>query len=183
MLLGLCAPVLHGCASPSNAPTLAAGAAPAQSSEPLGLLIQGYNYTDQYINSFTVNGQGGGNVFVSTPTSGGGGSACCFDVLASSLPVVLTIRWSAAYCMAHKDNPLSFGPRQVLERKTFWKEAQITLKDIQWPARALEVHFYKDGHIEAAITPGYSPPRLQLPVTADGQRSGAPDPHPLCSPS
>ena len=33
----------------------------------------GYNYTDNYISSFSVNGAGGGNLEVSIPTAGGGG--------------------------------------------------------------------------------------------------------------
>lgn len=39
----------------------------------VSLTIEGYNYTDDYIDQFTVNGQGGGNLYLSTPTSGGGG--------------------------------------------------------------------------------------------------------------
>jgi hypothetical protein len=42
----------------------------------VSLEINGFNYTDLYIDSFEVNGQGGGNLFVSSPTSGGGGGVC-----------------------------------------------------------------------------------------------------------
>jgi hypothetical protein len=46
--------------------------------KPVGLAIEGYNYTNRFIDSFTVtdedgNGAWGGNVFLSSPTSGGGG--------------------------------------------------------------------------------------------------------------
>ncbi len=147
-----------------------------------GLLIQGYNYTDTFIDSFTVNGAGGGNIFVSSPTTGGGKSTCChsFDPNAAR-PVQLRIRWAAAYCMEHKANPYAFGPRFVDERKTLWKEALVPLSAVSTPAMALEVHFYPDGHVEAAVTPGYSPPRLKLPITADEQRPGTSSNFPLCS--
>lgn len=147
-----------------------------------GLLIQGYNYTDTYIDSFTVNGAGGGNIFVSSPTTGGGGSVCCygFDPNATR-PIQLKIRWAAAYCMEQKANPYAFGPRFVVERKTLWKEELVPLSTVSTPAMALEVHFYPDGHVEAAVTPGYSPPRLKLPITGDEQRPGAAHGHPPCS--
>lgn len=146
-----------------------------------GLLIQGYNYTNQYINSFTVNGAGGGNVFVSSPTNGGGKATCCYDLPSAVASAQVKVRWSAAYCMERKENPYSFGPRIVEERKTFWREVSVPITDVQQPAKALEVHFYPDGHVEVAVTPGYSPPRLKLPVTSDDQRPGAPHPHPPCS--
>ncbi|MGQ0599857.1 DUF3304 domain-containing protein [Aquabacterium sp.] len=146
------------------------------------LLIQGYNYTDMFIDSFTVNGAGGGNIFVSSPTAGGGGSVCCYSFNPSARrPIPLKIRWAAAYCMEHKASPYSFGPRFVDERKTLWKEAVVPLSEVSTPAMALEVHFYPDGHVEAAVTPGYSPPRLKLPITADEQRPGASSSFPPCS--
>jgi hypothetical protein len=152
------------------------------STEAQGLLIQGYNYTDAYIDSFTVNGAGGGNIFVSSPTSGGGGSVCCYSFNPHSLrPIQLKIRWAASYCMEHKANPYAFGPRFVDERKTLWREAQVPLSAVSTQAMALEVHFYPDGHVEAAVTPGYSPPRLKLPITADEQRPGVSSNVPPCS--
>lgn len=147
-----------------------------------GLVIQGYNYTDMFIDSFTVNGAGGGNIFVSSPTTGGGGSVCCFSFNPSATrPILLKIRWAAAYCMEHKANPYSFGPRFVDERKALWKEALVPLSEVSTPAMALEVHFYPDGHVEAAVTAGHSSPRLKLPISADEQRPGASSHFPPCS--
>lgn len=146
------------------------------------LLIQGYNYTDQYIDSFTVNGVGGGNVFVSDSGSGGGGSVCCYAFDSQrTLPISIKVKWAASYCLERKTNPYPFGERFFDERKTLWKEAEVEIKDVSLPAKALEVHFYPDGHVEAAVTPGYSPPRLKLPVTADKQRPGASRSYPFCS--
>ncbi len=143
-----------------------------------GLLIQGYNYTDTYIDSFTVNGAGGGNVFVSSPTTGGGKSTCCYSFNPSSKAQV-TIRWSASYCTYLTTN--RYGETHQW-RKSLFREVQVPVADFSGgePA-ALEVHFYPDGHVEAAVTPGYSPPRLKLPITADEQRPGAAHNHPPCN--
>ncbi len=40
--------------------------------EPISLRINDFNYTDVAIDSFSVNSSWGGNILVSTPTSGGG---------------------------------------------------------------------------------------------------------------
>ena len=55
----------------------------------------GYNYTDTYIDSFEVNGAGGGNLEVSTPTAPGGGHTCCLTVV-SGLPLgtEFKIKWT-----------------------------------------------------------------------------------------
>jgi hypothetical protein len=166
--------------------------APAASAEPAepvesrlavdarSLLIQGYNYTDDYIDSFTVDGQGGGNLYVSGPTSGGGGSVCCASfVRGTPMPVKLKVRWSAAYCMVYETNV--FG-RTSSYRKGLWKEAEALLVDLsQGKPRALEVHIFPDGHVEAAITPGYSRPRLVLPRTEQYRRPGPPKSYPDCT--
>jgi hypothetical protein len=76
------------------------------------LLIQGYNYTDDYIDSFTVDGQGGGNLYVSGPTSGGGGSVCCASFArGTSMPIRLKVRWTGGYCMWQEPNPYPIGQR------------------------------------------------------------------------
>ncbi len=163
----------------------ACGVPPQSASQPQalqaqaqGLLIQGYNYTDTYIDSFTVNGAGGGNIFVSGPTTGGGESACCYSFNPASKAQV-TIRWSANYCMYSTSN--KYGETYQW-RKSLYREVQVPVAGPTGcePA-ALEVHFYPDGHVEAAVTPGYSPPRLKLPITADEQRPGASSNFPPCS--
>lgn len=110
-----------------------------------GLGIVGYNYTDTYIDSFAVNGAGGGNISVSSPTSGGHGAACCAvigeDLL---LPVTVEISWRR-----DGDAPLC---------------KQTVLLDGPVPATPnyLEVHFYQDGTIQLAITDYPSEARLKL---------------------
>lgn len=148
------------------------------SSQVQGLLIQGYNYTDTHIDSFTVNGVGGGNVYVSSPTTGGGGSVCCYSLDPRSRAQV-TIRWAASYCMYATTN--KYGETYQW-RKSLFREAVVPVEGLRiGEASALEVHFYPDGHVEAAITAGHSPPRLKLPITADEQRPGASKNFPPCT--
>lgn len=154
---------------PSNAPPAAASAAKSQeaSAKPIqpptfngrplftgphrtpkgmkGLGIAGYNYTDTYIDSFAVNGAGGGNIEVSGPTTGGNGVACCASIVDDMpLPIAVEISWRR-----DGDAPLC---------------KQTVLLDGPVPAEPnyLEVHFYQDGAIQLAITDYPSPARLTL---------------------
>ncbi|WP_413785856.1 DUF3304 domain-containing protein [Aquabacterium sp.] len=147
------------------------------------LLIQGYNYTDDYIHSFTVDGQGGGNLYVSGPTSGGGGSVCCASFSKGSpLPIRLKIRWVAAYCMWNEPNPYPYGQRFYNQRISLWREAEALAVDLsQGKPRALEVHIFPDGHVEAAITQGHSRPRMVLPDDHRGLRPGVQHTYPDCT--
>ncbi|QRO01443.1 DUF3304 domain-containing protein [Archangium violaceum] len=122
---------------PSSAPT-----APSPSSAPAALEINGFNYTDLYIDSFEVNGQGGGNLYVSSKTSGGGGSVCCAS-------------WTPG-----TDAPLPVRIRWTRDRKR-WCEQEVPIRSpVPVNPQHLGVHFFPDGHIEAEITE--APPRLKI---------------------
>lgn len=118
----------------------------------VSLEINGFNYTDLYIDSFDVNGQGGGNLFVSTPTAGGGKGACCVSLdPGTRLPVALTIKWT-------RD-----GKR--------WCEKEVQLSGpIPANPRHLGVHFFPDGRIEAEITEDDPEVKLVLESFNLGQR-------------
>lgn len=140
-------------ATQSNAKRIASPAAiPERRS--FGLTVYGYNYTDTYIDSFEVNGQGGGNLEVSIPTAGGGGSVCCVSVTSDMpLPWPYTIKWS----------------RNIY--KKIWCEQTVLLHGpIPREPRYFEVHFYPDGHIELAVTEEASEPRLKLERFSRGKR-------------
>ena len=154
LLGGLC--LLAACTQPKS--EAKSGGQPARAdSAPVitqraSLEINGYNYTDLYIDSFEVNGQGGGNLFVSNPTSGGGGGVCCVSLRPGTrLPIPLTIKWT-------RD-----GER--------WceKEAQLT-GPVPANPRHLGVHFFPDGHIEAEVTENSPEVRLRLEAFNPGQR-------------
>ena len=127
----------------------------------VSLTLHGYNYTDYYIDSFEVNGQGGGNLYVSTPDAGGGKSVCCVSWWpGTKLLMKVKIRWVADYCMYEERNSVG----EVSDwTHSIWKEAEVMLTEPPPPKpENFEVHFYRDGKIEVAITDNYSPPRLKL---------------------
>lgn len=129
--------------------------------KPIGLAIEGYNYTNRDIVSFTVtdengNGAWGGNVFLSSPTSGGGKDTCCVMLDPN---VAKAVRLRIDWTLDEVDD--SAGHPIVPETK---KSAWVI---IQPPFVAdpqnFEVHFYPDGHVEAAVTHWLSAPRISLP--------------------
>ncbi len=154
LLGGLC--LLAACNQPKG--DARPGEQPAQAvnasvvTKRAALTINGFNYTDLYIDSFEVNGQGGGNLFVSSPTSGGGGSVCCVVLNPGTrLPVPLTIKWTR-------------------DQKR-WCEKEVLLTG-PVPANPghLGVHFFPDGRIEVEVTENYPELRLRLEDANPGQR-------------
>lgn len=145
-------------ASPSTSPSATSQKAwslPAPSAQH-NLTIYGYNYTDLPISSFSADGNGGGNLHVSTPTSSGGSSVCCYTFYGDApsdqyyQPYPVKVRWLTS-----------------IERRedAYWCEQDVPLKGpIPANPNYLEVHFYQDGHIEIAVTEQMSSPRLKLPV-------------------
>jgi hypothetical protein len=123
-------------------------------SKTIELDIHGYNYTDKYIQSFNVNGHGGGNIFMSTPTSGGGSPYCCFYyVVGIGFPYEVEVAWA---------NDAADGP---------WKKTKVLIPHPKGDVpRYLEVHFYPDGHVEAEMTVSYSEPRLKLTKKNENER-------------
>jgi Protein of unknown function (DUF3304) len=155
-----------GC-QPSNHSTRAAPSAATQPDavpterEPDGMpkrysvVAYGYNYTDTYIDSFEVNGAGGGNLAVSTPTSPGGGDTCCMT-LVSGLPLgtEFKIKWTR-------------------DRKRWCEQTVRLTKLVPIEPRYFEVHFYVDGRIEVEATRRASEPRLKLERFSRGERHEA----------
>jgi hypothetical protein len=127
--------------------------------EPYMLGIMGYNYTDRAIADFSVNGAWGANVYVSTPTAGGGGTMCCVVMdRETKTPFWVTVRYQM-------DALEAYPPRRVIEPAGPYKTAKVEVTGPIPPDPSyLEIHFYPDGHIEAAISgsDGPSPPRLKL---------------------
>lgn len=105
--------------------------------------IVGYNYTDKYIESFRVNGYGGGDIHVSTPTDGGGGMYCCFYYIEGiGFPYEVEVKWA---------NSASSGTWKTA--KAFISQPKATNPKI------LEVHIYPDDHIDVQLTDWPSLPR------------------------
>jgi hypothetical protein len=127
--------------------------------EPYALAVVGYNYTDRAIADFSVNRQWGGNVVLSTPTSGGGGTMCC---------VVMSRRTETPFWVDveyQMDALESYPPRKMIEPAGKYVKERVEVKGPIPPDPGyLEIHFYPDHHIEAAISgqDGPSAPRLKL---------------------
>ncbi len=116
----------------------------APSGQPRGLAINGFNYTDLYIASFEVNHQGGGNIFVSTPTSGGGGTTCCVTWQpGTTLPKPIKVRWSR-------------------DRKRWCEKTVMLTAPVPANPTAIGVHFMPDGDVQLELSEGYPKPKLRL---------------------
>ena len=127
----------------------------------LALTVTGYNYTNRSINDFTVDGASGGNLHVSSPNSGGGGSVCCSPYVVGAGARKVKIRWAADACTY--DNRKDRTGQLLYVVHYFYKEVTVDIApNVPRVPRILEVHFYEDGHVEAAMTEIPSPPRLRL---------------------
>lgn len=128
------------------------------------LTMIAYNYTDHYIDNYSVNGAWGGNLFLSDADSGGGGDACCVRwVVGQSLPVKVRVRWESSACVYTK----RVDGEDFERAKQFFTERDIWLKGpVPADPQYFETHIYPDGHVAVAITSDRSPPRLKLPVVS-----------------
>lgn len=152
--------LLSACNSPSEGPTTQPVVVSPAPPQPLAefpverdakgvpisysVVAYGYNYTDLYIDSFEVDGAGGGNLAVSTPSSPGGGSTCC-AIVTSGLPLGTT-----------------FNIKWTRDRERWCQQDVPLTKPVPKDAKYLEVHFYPDGKIEIEATQRASTPRLAL---------------------
>lgn len=156
-------PGLGACSEKGEVGAPGAGArSPNGSGRTVELTLTGYNYTNREIASFSVNSTGGGNLYVSSPSSGGGGSTCCVTYVKGAKTWKVLVRWQVDACAY--DNEIYSNGERGFEVYRYFKETEVEV-DPSVPAQPeyLEVHFYPDGHVEAAITEVDSAPRLKLP--------------------
>lgn len=146
----------------------------------VNLTLIAYNYTDNYIDSYQVNGADGGNIFLSNSTTGGSKSGCCVHwAVDQPLPVTVHIRWQSSECIYTE----RVSGQNFDSAKSFYSERDVKLtKTPSANPKFFETHFYPDGHIEVAITDDYTPPRLKLQETAKHERPGA-RPEERCTPA
>lgn len=127
----------------------------SQPTEPVSLTINGFNYTDRVIELFSINGQGGGNIAVSSPTSGGGKTTCCITWHpAITLPTPVEIEWL----------------RYVNDKGLWCRKVVMLNGPIPENPDAVGVHFMPDGNIIVEITDGYPDIKLQLSRFRPDQR-------------
>ncbi|MCD2518437.1 DUF3304 domain-containing protein [Massilia sp. G4R7] len=127
----------------------------------VSLSLVGYNYTNRYINEFSVGGEGGGNLYVSSPAGGGGGTVCCAKYWPGVKGYKVKVRWQTGACYYKVRASDSHEVHQRLF--PFFKEAEVEVDERATDrARYMEVHFYPDGSVQVAATEHPSPPRLVL---------------------
>ncbi|QNA90175.1 DUF3304 domain-containing protein [Massilia sp. Dwa41.01b] len=126
----------------------------------LGLI--GYNYTNREIESYTVDGAGGGYIRLSSPSSGGSGTACCVRILRNAtVPMQVHIRWQAGGCVYLIKDDYTDATDEVVHY--FYKERLVPLEDLaSGGPEYLETHFYPSGEVKAMLTSAISRPKLQL---------------------
>ena len=150
-----------GCDAKEGPPKPPAASEFAAAREPVGLTIYGYNYTNRYIDQFYVNGNAGSNLGVSTPTAGGSKTVCCFTYTPGTpAPKTVTVKWQHGACMYREKT--SYG--EIFSSiHSYFKTIEVPVNP-KIPANPgyFEVHFYPDGHVEAAITEHQSGGRLHL---------------------
>lgn len=172
LLPGLICGMLAGC-QPSGSPSQPTAPAEAAPERPLSskrrqhhmLPIAGYNYTDRVIGGFSVNGQGGGNIGLTVRTSLPSGSTCCVGWLeGSELPRTVSVQWVSSYCMRSAE---AYGDKFLI-REPLWSVTDVQLEGpVPADPKNFEVHFYRNGKVEVAITRESSVPRVLLDMTPD----------------
>lgn len=117
--------------------------------------IVGYNYTDRYIDRFSVDGAGGGNIHKSTLTSGGGGTTCCAVYNpAYKLPITMSVEWMFGY---------QRGPDgKIVVPDEHHKATAVLNGPVPEDPAYLEVHFMPDGTVQLKITAVNSPPLIRI---------------------
>ena len=126
----------------------------------LGLV--GYNYTDRYIDSYSVNGADGGFVRLSSPTSGGSGIACCGKLSKQYAgKTKATVRWQVDGCVYLIKDERTGKADKVIHSYFKEKEVDVERAVSNTPAY-LETHFYPDGSVRVQVSEHPSVPRFIL---------------------
>jgi len=119
--------------------------------EPVALTILGFNYTGRYIHTFSVNGQGGGNLY---ETSAGSREACCLSFRPDSkLPFDVEVEWTFGREEDSKGNITR--PQEHHQTK-----ATVAGPLPKGKRSNFEVHFMPDGDVKAYVTDYISSPFL-----------------------
>lgn len=117
--------------------------------------IEGYNYTDRYIDRFSVGGAGGGNISLSTATSGGGGTVCCIGYDPDrALPITLRVEWMFGYELDEHG--------EISIPDEHHKAMAVLNGPVPEDPRFLEVHFMPDGSVRLMMTAERSAPLVYV---------------------
>ncbi len=127
------------------------------SEKPVTLSLIAYNYTGRYIDSYAVDGQGGGNAY---ETTAGGRDVCCLSFRPDSkLPFSVKVEW----VLGREEDAHGHITRPQEKRSAI---ATIYGPIPQEP-RQFETHFLPDGSVRVFITSGI--PYTEPFFTPDGK--------------
>jgi len=130
--------------------------------EPKMLGITGYNYTDRYIDGFSVNGQGGTNMGAHT---NGSGEACCIVWRpGTALPVMMRVEWTYGERWNH------IKGQKLQDAESHHAEVELKGPISKQPA-ILVVHFYPDNTVEVEVAEDYPEPRIKRVGSIQGPNS------------
>jgi hypothetical protein len=143
-------------------PRVSAEQLESKNNEYVTLDLIGYNYTDRHINDYNVDGQGGGIIQLSSPTSGGSGIVCCVRLaMGRSTPIIVRVRWQVDGCTYLMKSEFTGSTQRISHY--FYKEEYVEVprpKGIK-PSH-FESHFYPDGSVAVRLTNDISLPLLSL---------------------
>ncbi|MGO4812241.1 DUF3304 domain-containing protein [Cupriavidus sp. 2MCAB6] len=132
------------------------GAACAVSRPATAMDLVGYNYTDQYVAAYSVNGYPGPNIY---PHSGGGKFVCCISVPGEWQPgMTVTVKWTED----RNANPIPWKNR-IVEVPPYMPEDM----------GRFAVHFFPGDEVKVLVTtkrPGHPDYPYPLPRGKGGQR-------------
>lgn len=132
--------------------------------EPQMLAITGYNYTDRYIDGFSVNGQGGSNVLLSDDSDGGGKTTCCIVWRpGTALPMTMFVEWTYGI-----EGNLQTG-EVYREPETLRAEVELTGPVPEHPT-VFVVHFYPNNTVQLEVAEDYPKPRLKRSELEQGAK-------------
>jgi len=136
----------------------------AAKQEPKMLDITGYNYTDRYIDRFSVNGQGGGNVLLSDDADGGGKTTCCIVWRpGTALPVTMVVEWTFGERWNHAKG------LKLRDAETHRAEIELTGPVPEHPT-VFVVHFYPNNTVQVEVAADYPEPRIKRPNAEQGTK-------------
>lgn len=160
--------LISGCDSRKNVAPAVAAPAKQKAMGPTGkkptgkrfdLTLAGYNYTNRYIDEYSVDGHWGGNLSVSESGSAGGGSAgsvAYFDIGGKQ---TVKVRWQSGACYFTTKSTISNDTYKHIH--SFYKEAEVEVDGGKTSQpNYLEVHFYPDGTVKAIVTETTSRPAI-----------------------
>lgn len=126
------------------------------------LSLVGYNYTNRIIESYTVDYASGGDIKLSSATSGGGGISCCFDYYPSlGGKMLVKVRWQVDGCTYVLRNPVTKATADV--RHLYYKEKMVEVeRRTNGMPEFIETHIFPNGSVKVFLTAEISSPILRL---------------------